>query len=63
MESSVRGGAVKIFKIEAEGDTIYLQAETLAQAKVQLENKMGQIPEELLTWTEIKKLPKGEEFI
>lgn len=53
----------KIFKVEAEGDTLYIQAPTKEDAHLQLTEKIGNIPEELLTWSEIKGLPKDEEFI
>ena len=53
----------KIFKVEAQGDTLYIQAPTKEDAHLQLTEKIGPIPERLLTWTEVTKLPKGEEFL
>ena len=53
----------KIFKVEAQGDTLYIQAPTKEDAHLQLTEKIGSIPERLLTWSEVKKLPKGEEFL
>jgi hypothetical protein len=53
----------KIFKVEAQGDTLYIQAPTQEDAKIELSEKIGYIPECLLTWSEVKKLPKGEQFL
>lgn len=53
----------KIFKVEAQGDTLYIQAPTKADAHLQLTEKIGPIPERLLKWSEVKSLPKGEEFL
>lgn len=58
----------KIFKVEAYDDTLYIQAPTKEDAHLQLTEKMiaagaGFIPEHLLTWTEVNKLPKDEEFL
>jgi hypothetical protein len=54
---------MKIFKVEAQGDTLYILARTQEEAKIELSEKIGYIPESLLTWSEVKKLPKGEEFL
>jgi hypothetical protein len=53
----------RIFKVEAQGDTLYIQAPTQEDAHLQLTEKIGPIPDRLLTWGEVKKLPKGEEFL
>jgi hypothetical protein len=53
----------KIFKVEAYDDTLYIQAPTKEDAHLQLTEKIGFIPEHLLTWTEVNKLPKDEEFL
>ena len=53
----------KIFKVEAEGDTMYINADNLDQAKYRLLKMVGPIPESMLTWTEASELPKGEEFL
>ena len=58
-----KGEQVKIFKVEAEGDTMYIKRETLAEAKARLAEICGDIPPSLLKWTEVPKLPKGEEFL
>jgi len=51
------------WKVEAEGDTVYVQADTLDQAEVKFENAFGFIPKKLVTWTKVDKLPDGEEVI
>lgn len=55
---------MKIFKCEAQDDVLYFEAVNLSEAKQRLHDDpmMGDIPEELLTWTEIDKLPEGEEL-
>jgi len=52
-----------IYKIEAEGDTIYVEADNRQQALERLTEFCGPIPEQLLTITTVKKLPKGEELL
>jgi len=55
---------MKIFKCEAQGDTMYFNADTVDAARVRLIEVMGdQIPEELLTWTEVSEVPDGEEAL
>jgi hypothetical protein len=54
---------MKIFKVEAEGDVLYIQAPTKEDAHLQLTEKLGPIPNYLLKWSEVKKLPKGEDFL
>ena len=53
----------KIYKCRAEGDTVYIQARSEQEARELLFSKMGEIPEELLGWSVVNKLPKGEEFL
>ena len=53
----------KIFKCEAEGDTVYIEATTQAAAQGRLHEVMGPIPANLLTWTEVTALPEGEVFL
>ena len=53
----------KIFKCEAQGDTLYIQATHQADALRILEEHVGPIPSSLLTWTIIKTLPKSEELL
>lgn len=52
-----------IFKVEAEGDTIYIEAGDKEEAQAKLTAVFGSIPESLLTWTEGAELPEGEEAI
>ena len=55
---------MKIFKCEAQGDTMYFNAETMDAARIRLIDVIGeQIPEELLTWTEVSEVPDGEEAL
>lgn len=55
---------MKIFKCEAQGDTLYFKAETLDAAHLRLIEVTGeQIPEKLLTWTEVNEAPDGEEIL
>jgi hypothetical protein len=54
---------MKIFKIEAQGDVVYVQAADKAAANARLTEMMGTIPLWLLTFTEVDALPKGEEFL
>lgn len=49
----------KIFKVEAEGDTLYINAGSLTQAKARLLKMVGPIPVHMLTWTEVDALPNG----
>jgi hypothetical protein len=53
----------KIYKCDAEGDTVYIQARSEQEAKEILFSKMGEIPESLLSWSTVAKLPKDEEFL
>jgi hypothetical protein len=54
---------LKIFKVEAQGDVLYIQAEHQADALCKLEEAMGPIPSHLVTWSEVAKLPANEEFL
>lgn len=55
---------MKIFKCEAQGDTMYFNADTIDAARVRLIEVTGdQIPEELLMWTEVDEVPDGEEVL
>lgn len=53
----------KIFKIDAQGDTVYVRASTKEFAYLQLTEKMGPIPIALLEFSEVQKLPNGEELL
>ncbi len=54
---------MKIWKCSGQGDTIYVEARTLALAKARLFEMMGDIPEHLLQWEQVDALPEGEEFL
>lgn len=54
---------MKIFKIDAQGDTVYIQAATEPEAIYKLTSAMGEIPTRLLTITIVDALPDGEEFL
>ena len=54
---------MKIFKAEAEGDVVYIEAGDLDDAKKQFRAKVGDVPESMLTFTEVSELPQGEEFL
>jgi hypothetical protein len=63
MKKPKKGKTMKIFKVEAQGDTLYIRANHQSDALRQLEEFSGPIPSSLLTWSEIDKLPKGEELL
>lgn len=52
-----------IFKVDAMDDTLYIEAETLEEAKDQLMRFAGDVPVSMLTWTENVQLPPGEELM
>ena len=52
-----------IWKVEAEGDYVYVEAETIDQAEAKFERSFGKVPRHLVTWTECDSLPEGEETI
>jgi hypothetical protein len=53
-----------IYKVEAEGDTLYIVATDKHQAEARLAEVMGgSIPSNLLTWTIIDELPDGKEAL
>lgn len=52
-----------IFKIEAEGDVVYVEADSEQLAKEHLFAKIGDIPESLLTVSEVSELPADEELL
>jgi hypothetical protein len=51
-----------IFKVEAQGDTLYFKAPHQSDALRQLEEICGPIPSSLLKWSQVKKLPKDAEI-
>jgi hypothetical protein len=52
-----------IFKVEAQGVTLYIEAESRADASKQFEEKIGPIPSSMLTWTDDVELPDEEELL
>ena len=52
-----------IHKIEAQGDTVYVEAESEDGAVAVLHEKIGLIPRALLTVTVVNALPDGEELL
>lgn len=54
-----------IFKVDAQGDTMYFRADTQAEAQRKLFDITGPIPESLLTWTEVTEadIPEGDEAL
>lgn len=51
------------WKVEAQGDTIYVQAPTLDDAELKFIEAFGRVPKKLVTWTLIEAIPDGEEAI
>lgn len=49
-----------LFKVTAQGDNVYFDAPDMNKAKLQFERDFGKVPEAMLQWSSIKKLPKGE---
>ena len=54
---------MSIFKVEAEGDTLYIEADSQEAAKQRFTDFMGDVPESLLTWSAVEALPDGEELL
>jgi len=52
-----------VWRVEAQGDTFYIAAFTLVEAKLILSQHMGHIPESLLSWSGPVPLPAGEEAL
>ncbi len=53
----------QIFKVEAEGDVVYIKAVDRKAAQDRLTEVMGPIPASMLKWGTVEKLPKGEELL
>jgi len=53
----------KIFKAEAEGDVMYISAESLNEAERKLQLVCGPIPTSMIQWSEVDELPEGEQFM
>jgi len=54
---------MKIFKIEAEGDEVYVQATSEDEAKHILDTTVGGVMPDILTVTEVHELPEGMELL
>lgn len=52
-----------IYKIEAEGDVVYVDEPNETSARVYLERMMGKIPSSLLKFSVVNELPEDEEFL
>jgi|SRR5271157_2175001 len=52
-----------IFKVDAQGDTLFIKAPTEEAARATLRQHMGDIPNQLLTFTVVDALPEGESFL
>lgn len=53
---------MKTFQCNAMGDSMCFAAETLDDAKDQLLALCGPIPEIMVKWKELPRLPDGEEY-
>lgn len=52
-----------IFKAEAEGDVLYIEAADLAAAKKRFTAEIGEVLEGLVKWTEVDSVPEDEELL
>ena len=52
-----------IYKVEAAGDVVYINATDEAEARKRLQDVMGQIPKRMLKFSVCEALPEGEEFL
>ena len=59
---SQRKGKV-IFKCDAQGDTVYIEAVSEQEAEQILFKKLGRVPRRLLRWSQVEDLPEGEELL
>jgi hypothetical protein len=53
----------EVFRVEAQGDTMYIDAFTRVEAQLILRRHMGDIPESLLSWSGPMPFPAGEEAL
>lgn len=54
---------MNIFKVEAQGDVVYIQAEAQSEAEKKLFAFTGPIPLSLLVWNIVEEIPDGEELL
>lgn len=59
----MKNSKLQIYKIDAQGDTIYIEALSESDAVSRLMQVMGHIPRSLLTLAVVKELPDGEELL
>lgn len=52
----------KIFKCEALGDTLYFYAADQMEARKKLDELCGEIPDDLITWTEVNRVSGNVEI-
>jgi len=52
-----------IWKCEAEGDTVYVEADDEGAAYDALTSKLGPIPRRMLKLKQVDTVPKGEELL
>lgn len=52
-----------IYKIEAQGDVVYIERDTEEEALARLDEFTGGIPRKLLKITVVDKLPHDEELL
>jgi hypothetical protein len=52
-----------IWKVEAEGDTVYVEADDIDEAEKKFQKYFGKIPKRMMKWTVVDKIPEGEETI
>jgi len=50
-----------IFKVEAEGDELYITAPDEDAAYAAFKEKIGEAPREVLTFTVVDSIPEGQE--
>lgn len=62
-ENGMKKAKGTIFKCEAEGDVVFIEAVDKSAAEAKLNEVMGSIPASMLKWSTVAKLPKGEEFL
>lgn len=54
---------MSLFKVEAMGDVMYIEADDKTAAQKQLMDFCGDIPASMLKWSEVEELPDGEEIL
>lgn len=52
-----------VFRVDAQGDTLYIEAASQKEARAILVRYLGEISASLLTWSGPMPLPEGEEAL